>query len=706
MTSKLCDDCSKLIAEIRPAGGKQGTHEITSTKHNFHINSQNGCAMCTHMLLGFDHHENSIILTASQDIRTSYPRSSFDFRLVNGFLENAELLFSYKYGRDSLDDGMRQGKRELVSKSYAIHPLVRNKLVLDDLVIGGTNSHAQFDLHRMEISHDKSTGSGKTKELIKGWLSECSAGHKNCNMEPVFGMQNPTRLIYVGTEKEPVARLLNGANSPESLVYATLSHCWGKVVPFRLLISNIEELKHEIPFDELSRTFREAIQVTRKLSVRYLWIDSLCIIQDSKIDWLMESTLMDSVYSNAIFNIAATSAKNGHEGLYRERRLQDVELCKFEAEWTPTPGINTLLSRKLWQTQIEESPLRKRSWVLQEMYLSRRNIHFGKTQVFWECREASACEMLPTGCSYFVDNSSKLSPFKYNTPIDRESSSFEIFQAMVDWDKIVLTYTRSSLTFGDDKLVAISALARYWQRQWKEPVKYYAGIWDIALLHQLMWTAAVGSLNPKDGLTRLARQKGYRAPTWSWASVDGPIKISSYSGTPLAPPNYSLLVDTPQIEIDLVSDDQFGQVRGGRLKISSRLAHSVSVHNRGKPVSYKLGSSGIPIPGGTWLLPDVVLADDDMKSKTLVLMPLMSKSHINLPKKEEFNTTFGLLLQRVEDKVGTFERFGIFDLRKGSDADQVLFEEALVDFDLHANQSGLSYTVDKNNKKRYDVVII
>lgn len=87
-------------------------------------------------------------------------------------------------------------------------------------------------------------------------------------------------------------------------------------------------------------------------------------------------------------------------------------------------------------------------------------------------------------------------------------------------------------------------------------------------------------------------------------------------------------------------------------------------------------------------------------------MPLMSKSHINLPKKEEFNTTFGLLLQRVEDKVGTFERFGIFDLRKGSDADQVLFEEALVDFDLHANQSGLSYTVDKNNKKRYDVVII
>jgi hypothetical protein len=224
---------------------------------------------------------------------------------------------------------------------------------------------------------------------------------------------------------------------------------------------------------------------------------------------------MDDVYSNAVFNIAATSAKNGYEGLYRERNVQDVELCKFEAEWTSTPGVHTLISRKLWQTQIEGSPLRKRSWVLQEMYLSRRNIHFGKTQVFWECRQASACEMLPTGCSYLVDNSSKLSPFKYDIPIDRETSSIKIFRAMVDWDKIILTYTKSSLTFGDDKLVAISALARYWQRQWKEPIKYYAGIWDIALLHQLMWTAAPEGRNSYYGPTILERQKSYRAPTWS-----------------------------------------------------------------------------------------------------------------------------------------------------------------------------------------------
>jgi hypothetical protein len=150
--------------------------------------------------------------------------------------------------------------------------------MLFELKISGTNPHTNFNnLHREQNSHDNSTGSEKTVELIKSWLSECSAGHKNCNMEPVFGMKNPTRLIYVGTEKEPVARLLDDNSCPGSLAYTTLSHCWGEVVPFRLLTSNIEELKH-------SKTFREAIEVTRKLFVQYLWVDSLCIIQDSKVD--------------------------------------------------------------------------------------------------------------------------------------------------------------------------------------------------------------------------------------------------------------------------------------------------------------------------------------------------------------------------------------------------------------------------------------
>jgi hypothetical protein len=123
MTSKLCDDCNKLIAEIRPAGRKQGTTEITSTKHNFYNNAENGCAMCTHMLLGFDHYENSIIRIASEVVRSGNYQSSFDFRLVNGFLENAELFFSYNLGPDSLGDSMKQETREIVTKSYAIHPL-------------------------------------------------------------------------------------------------------------------------------------------------------------------------------------------------------------------------------------------------------------------------------------------------------------------------------------------------------------------------------------------------------------------------------------------------------------------------------------------------------------------------------------------------------------------------------------------------------
>jgi hypothetical protein len=189
--------------------------------------------------------------------------------------------------------------------------------------------------------------------------------------------------------------------------------------------------------------------------------------------------------------------------------------------------------------------------------------------------------------------------------------------------------------------------------------------------------------------------------------------MSSYAGGSLTPPRHLLLVETPQIEIDLVSDDPFGQVRGGRLKISGRLAHLDSVPGpdvrpyRKRPDergSYKIGSNQTPIPWGAWIMPDVV-SYDGVEHNNLYLMPIMATSHFKLPN-EKVNTTSGLILQRVEEKLGTFERFGIFDLRKTSDADQVLFEEALDDFDLYANKRGLSYTVGKDNKNRYDVVII
>jgi len=103
-------------------------------------------------------------------------------------------------------------------------------------------------------------------------------------------------------------------------------------MPLRLLMSNILSLKTRIPLDHFPKTFREAVEAARRMGINYLWIDSLCIIQDSNGDWLKESVLMYQVYSNAFINIAATGAHAGNKGLFFERDLPPVGACQVQVD--------------------------------------------------------------------------------------------------------------------------------------------------------------------------------------------------------------------------------------------------------------------------------------------------------------------------------------------------------------------------------------
>ena len=98
-----------------------------------------------------------------------------------------------------------------------------------------------------------------------------------------------------------------------------LSHCWGSGDVCRLLSSNIDAYSREIPFDNLSRLFQEAIKFTARAQVNYIWIDALCIIQDSRKDWKNEASVMGLIYQNARCNIAATGFADGTNGLFASR---------------------------------------------------------------------------------------------------------------------------------------------------------------------------------------------------------------------------------------------------------------------------------------------------------------------------------------------------------------------------------------------------
>lgn len=147
---------------------------------------------------------------------------------------------------------------------------------------------------------------------MKEWLEDCNKYHDHCstydiNEDPKL----PARILDVRDRQE---LRLHCIEKEERGKYIALSHCWGKAKTFSTIKGNFSSLREGINFDQLPKTFQDAIEVTQQLGIAFLWIDSLCIIQDDKGDWKCESRCMQSVFAGAYCTIAATSAKDSTEG--------------------------------------------------------------------------------------------------------------------------------------------------------------------------------------------------------------------------------------------------------------------------------------------------------------------------------------------------------------------------------------------------------
>jgi len=300
-----------------------------------------------------------------------------------------------------------------------------------------------------------------------------------------------------------------------------MSHCWGKNKFLQLNATTSDQLFTGFNENLLPRSFQEAVIVARKLGISFIWIDSLCILQDSKEDWLHESKLMAEVYAGAYFTIAATGAHDGSEGLFLERNVSMIQPFPVVSSWTSRhrSRIHTESDRYLvfpsnyWEYMLD-SPLLKRAWVVQERVLSRRIVHFTRSQLFWECSCLSACEVHPEG----------LPPHDF---IEKAMGSelVQLKEAILgfydsdegQWISLVELYTSSQLTFASDRLAAVAGIAKAYGANGSRG-RYLAGIWEKDFLWQLAWRQI-------SGLTRKTSED-YRAPSWSWASVDGEIAYS------------------------------------------------------------------------------------------------------------------------------------------------------------------------------------
>jgi hypothetical protein len=411
----------------------------------------------------------------------------------------------------------------------------------------------------------------------------------------------------------PVLHLFETRGTQEELVYTTLSHCWGKIPIHRLLIANLEAMKAEIDPVQLTKSFRDAVEITRRMQIRYLWIDSLCIVQDSAEDWQHESLLMGSVYKYGHCNIAATSGHDGRAGCFKDRNPLLIQPLVVEATWSGRTLLGSLKESDLstnkliageycvyrgeWREEIEHAPLNQRAWVVQERLLAPRILHFSSQQIYWECRTCRASETLPKGLperptfkigapAVGDDNNDLQKAIKKTKELWERFSSPPIPRKYMEyrqWDEIVSAYTKCGLTKERDKLIAISGIAEIFRARIKD--EYLAGLWRLLLPYQLLWRVE------DPGSTR--RPEDYRAPSWSWVAVEGEIKETFFVQQE-DKVGKDICVNILNASVSTPNGNGLGIVTGGHITVSGRLAKGVLIQNRfpSSPTDIQASDSG------------------------------------------------------------------------------------------------------------------
>jgi hypothetical protein len=313
-----------------------------------------------------------------------------------------------------------------------------------------------------------------------------------------------------------VIRLVSGSSLKQDAVYLALSYRWGIKKDFALQCKNLSIYKQEIPSTQIPPVIRDAIEVTRSLGFRYLWVDSMCIIQDDPEDWARESATMSKIYGSAVCTIAAANSGSDDTGFFSSRNPYRIRPCRIPNPFNTNSKysfyVRSQYLNKIHMREIRDSDWFNRGWVFQERILSSRLLLFTSTQVLWACQELQAAETWPcgkTGANY-IDRFDSFAAEKARfmelmDPWDGVNNSHDA------WWSFIREYVSLQLTIASDRLIALQGIATVIESFTGQ--KYCSGFWlNESFANSLLWKV------PEDAKVR---PKEYRAPSWSWASVEG-----------------------------------------------------------------------------------------------------------------------------------------------------------------------------------------
>jgi len=341
-------------------------------------------------------------------------------------------------------------------------------------------------------------------DLLAKWIRDCNEHHSLCRF-PAGRL--PSKVIDVGEIgiREPSLKVTNG----EFGYYIALSHCWGSDPVIRTTRETLVQHQHQLPMDSLPKTFQDAVIITRKLNMPYLWIDSLCIVQDDVRDWEEQSAIMGQYYSQSYLTIAAAASRDSSGGCFLLRPTDTHVRVKCSVNDTQI-GYVFIREKPKGFEELDQSVLNTRAWVAQERLLSPRTIHYDADQMLWECRETRHREDAVPVDAFHAQHLLWDGRLHLKYPYKRKGASEGKF--VWDWYDLVENYTTRNLTYLDDKLPAISGLASVMELRTGD--KYAAGLWQSHFSIGLLWHRKRNWLIPPSK---------YRAPSWSWAAFDGHI---------------------------------------------------------------------------------------------------------------------------------------------------------------------------------------
>ncbi|KAH8732325.1 heterokaryon incompatibility protein-domain-containing protein [Phaeosphaeriaceae sp. PMI808] len=400
----------------------------------------------------------------------------------------------------------------------------RNSPVADNIICRPVNTDLRSD---------------GTYAMVKEWLTECDDHHDCFETLPLVKLP-PTHLINVN---HPVRRTLIRLGSSQS--YMTTSR-------------NYQSYQEGLSIASLGKGLQDTIWVTRKLGLQYLWIDALCIIQDSSSNKMQEIARMDSIYTFAYVTISASSAFSCTQSFLSTKprtcihRLSGIEIplgsggdkahLRVMDRRDDGYGVN-------WQEELE--PIHHRAWTFQEHFMSSRILLFKDFQLFWICTKTRGRDggWMASDEEQSYGQQWNLSRRMMRSPVPS------------DWLTICRTYAGRKLTDPNDKLSALSSIASYFATTGS--TSYAAGIWMSSFVDQLAWRAkSLGTTN---------RPKVWTAPSWSWASLNCPISFQSQ--------DYDDRTTIPYLRPQLIKwhvepfseHSKFGQLKSACLQLSGRI---------------------------------------------------------------------------------------------------------------------------------------